>query len=220
MTNAFRAAALRMAGLVSSAALLTGATGCTHGNSSTPAASAVPSSPAASTASPGLGGGAGEQTSTAVRSTIITTPTPKLSTEASGREIDKSCPYISDQAWADGEGNRVGRSVQLAGTPVGCRFYFQYDPTQITGEITIEKFGTPTEAFNAVVGAAKLDPGFVDDRSIGNGGSISVRLPLQGEKTWACIFSKGVYAVTVHTSQTDTSKNGRNLAAQIAPMIR
>jgi hypothetical protein len=170
------------------------------------------------TATNGLAGGG--ETSVAPRSTILTTPTPTLSVGAAGSEIDRPCPYISNSDWALAEGNRVGRSVELAGSPVGCRFYFQYDDSVITGEITVERFKTPTEAFNAVVSAAKLDPGFVDDKTIGDHGSISVRLPLQGAKTWACIFSVGVDAVTVHTSQDDTSQNGRNLAREIAPKVR
>jgi hypothetical protein len=169
----------------------------------------------------GLGGGGGEQQTSrpAPRSTIITTPHPTLSNGAR-KEIDLPCPYMSNQDWADKEGNRVGRSVQLAGNPVGCRFYFQYDANQITGEITLQRFATSTQAFNAVVTASKGHPEFVDDAGIGDHGSISRRMPLQNDTTWECVFSKGTLVVTVHTSQNDTSENARNLARQIAPVIR
>ena len=188
--------------------------GCTsHAKSATPGATSSQPS--------GLGGGVGEQTSSATpsRSTIHTTPRPTLST-GEAKEIDAACPYISNQDWANAEGNRVGRSVQLATKPVGCRFYFQYDPNEITGEITVQRFGTATQAFNAVVTATKGHPEFVDDKDIGDGGSIARQMPLQGKATWECVFSKGTLVVTVHTSQPNISDNARTLAKLIAPVIR
>jgi hypothetical protein len=166
----------------------------------------------------GLGGGGGEQASTP-RSTIVTTPRPKLSAPAGAKEIDGPCPYISNQDWADHEGNRVGRSVRLATTPVGCRFYFEYDPNHITGEITIQRFGTATQAFNAVVTAANGHPEFVDDNDIG-AGAISIKAALQGTPTWECIFAKGTVVVSVHTSQDHPSDNARTLARMIVPNIK
>jgi hypothetical protein len=182
-----------------------------------PTASSTPSAPAAQPT--GLGGGAGEQSSVP-RSTILSTPRPTLSNVSAVKELPGPCPYISDQDWADHEGNRVGRSVRLATKPVGCRFYFQYDPSQVTGEITLQRFRTSTEAFNAVVSATKGHPEFVDDKTIGDDGSISIRLALQGQATWACIFSEGATVVTVHTSQSDTSNDARTLGALIAPNIK
>jgi hypothetical protein len=137
------------------------------------------------------------------------------------KEIPGDCPYITAHEWAISEGNRVGRVVRLALTPVGCRFYFEYDDSVITGEITIQKFPTPTQAFNAVVTAANGHPEFVDDKTIGDGGSISIRAPLQdGELTWQCVFAKGRNVVTVHSSQNDPSDNARTLARKIAPRIK
>ena len=123
-------------------------------------------------------------------------------------------------AWADSEGNRVGRSVRLADTPVGCRFYFAYDPRQLTGEIRFQRVSTATEAFNAVANAATGHPEFVDDRGIGDGGSISIRRDLQGVPSWECLFSHGRLIVSVHTSQSNTSNNARTLARLIAAALR
>jgi hypothetical protein len=188
--------------------------GCTGHSKAPTAQSSQASQPA------GLGGGGGEQTSspTPPRSTIVTTPRPTLSSGA-GSEIDAACPYVSNQEWANAEGNRVGRSVQLATKPVGCRFYFQYDPNQITGEITVQRLATPTQAFNAVVTASTGHPEFVDDKDIGDHGSIARRMALQGNDTWECVFSKGTLVVTVHTSQANISDNARTLARLIAPTI-
>jgi hypothetical protein len=207
--------AVSLAGVLLTGAGCGGSTPNRSAASSTPGPSATSAGGSTSEAGGGLGGGSGERSSTP-RSTIVTTPTPTISTSAAGQEIGKPCPYLTDLEWADHEGNRVGRSVQLAGTPVGCRFYFAYDPNQITGEILIQRFGTATEAFNAVVIAARGHPEFVDDRSIGDGGSISVRLPLQGAPTWACVFSHGRSVVTVHTSQNDTSNDARTLARLVS----
>jgi hypothetical protein len=179
-----------------------------------------PSSPGPSESQPdGLGGGSGEQQSTAPRSTIMTTPTPKLTSGGGAREIDKTCPYASNDEMRDAEGDRTVHSVQLATSPVGCRYYFEYDPKVVIAEITIQRFKTPTEAFNAVVTAAKGHPEFVEDKTIGDGGSISIKLPLQGTATWACIFSKGSLTITAHSRQTDVGQDARNIAKLIAPRI-
>jgi len=71
-----------------------------------------------------------------------------------------------------------------------------------------------------VVTATKGHPEFVDDKDIGDGGSIARQMPLQGKATWECVFSKGALVVTVHTSQPNISDNARTLAKLIAPVIR
>jgi len=147
------------------------------------------------------------------------TPRPTLSNGAGLKEIDKPCPYISDRDWAQGEGNRVGRSVQLNSKPVGCRFYFEYNAIEARGQILVQRFKTAIEASNAVVVAAQGHPEFVDDRSIGDG-SISRRVLFDGAPAWQCVFAKGTFVVTVQTSQTNTSLNARSLAADIEPNIR
>jgi hypothetical protein len=149
---------------------------------------------------------------------VVTTPRPTLATR-DGAEIDQPCPYATADEFRGAEGDRVGRVVVLKGSPVGCRFYFQYDAAVIVGEIRIQKFATPTEAFNAVVTAATGHPEFVDDKTIGDGGSISIRLPLQGQQTWACVFSKGDYVVTAQSRQTVVGQDARNIARLIEPRI-
>jgi hypothetical protein len=203
---------LRSVLVLAAAVAVLGLAACTsHGSPATPSSS--DSQPA------GLGGGSGEQQSSAPRSTILTTPTPKLSTGAGAREIDKPCPYATNDEFRDAEGDRTTHSVQLATSPVGCRYYFEYDPKVVIGEITIQRFKTATEAFNAVVTATKGHPEFVDDRTIGDG-SISIKLPLQGSSTWACIFSKGNLTVTAHSRQTVVGQDARNMAKLIAPRIK
>jgi hypothetical protein len=136
-----------------------------------------------------------------------------------GSEIDAPCPYATADEFRGAEGDRVGRVVELKGNPVGCRFYFSYDPSVVVGEIRVQRFATATEAFNAVVTAATGHPEFVDDKTIGDGGSISIRLPLQGQQTWACIFSKGDYVVTAQSRQTVVGQDARNIARLIEPRI-
>jgi hypothetical protein len=201
--------------------MVVGVAGCSsHGNST--AGSGSPSgSDSPSVSQPaGLGGGGGEQSSSAPRSTILTTPTPKLSNDAGAREIDKPCPYATNDEMRNAEGDRTVHSVQLATTPVGCRYFFEYDPTVIIGEITIQKFRTSTEAFNAVVTAAKGHPELVDDKTIGDGGSITIKLPLQGVNTWACIFSRGNLTITVHSRQTVVGQDARNMARLVEGRIK
>ncbi|HET6210201.1 MAG TPA: hypothetical protein VFD94_07455 [Jatrophihabitans sp.] len=185
--------------------------GC-HPGSATPSGSA--SQPA------GLGGGSGEQTqpSTAPRSTILTTPRPSLSTPHGVKEVDGSCPYISSQAFANGEGDRVGRVTVLQTKPVGCRFYFQYDDSAVIGEIDLDTFATATQAYNAMVLSAKGHPEVQSDPAIGNG-AVAFQRDLQGTRTWQCVFAKGTVVVTVRTRQPDPALNAFNLAREIAPKI-
>jgi hypothetical protein len=194
-------------------------TGCTHPGST---GSVTASGSVAASASGGggvLAGGGGEGSPTPSRSTIITTPTPKLNIPAGAAEIDKPCPYASNDAMRNAEGDRTVHSVQLATDPIGCRYYFEYDPSVIIAEITVERFASATEAFNAVVTVAKSHPEFVDDKTIGDFGSITVRLPLQGADTWACLFSKGDLVVVAHTRQTEVGQDARNVARLIFPAI-
>lgn len=201
----------RQVAVLASTALLLSA--CSHGSSPRQSASLSIASPS----STGLGGGAGEG-STPPRSTIITTPTPKLSSGAKGSEIDKPCPYASTDDFRDAEGDRTVRSVQLTGNPVGCRYYFAYDPAEIIGEITIQTFATSTQAFNAVVTAAKGHPEAYGDKSIGDG-AVLLKLPLQGVDTWACVFAKGKRVVTAHTRQTTVAQDAKNVAVLIEPRV-
>jgi hypothetical protein len=189
-------------------------TGCT-GKSST-ADTAQPSSPVSQPG--GLGGGGGEQTS-APRSTILTTPKPSLTTPHGVKEVDGTCPYISDQAFADAEGDRVGRVTVLQTKPVGCRFYFQYDDSAVIGEIDLDTFHTATQAYNAMVLSAKDHPEVQSDPAIG-AGAVAFQTALQGTNTWQCVFAKGTSVVTVRTRQPYPALNALNLAREIAPKIK
>lgn len=150
---------------------------------------------------------------------VTTTPIPKLTFAANPKEIDKACPYMDAMTFRTDEGDRVGRVVQLKEEPIGCRYYFEYDPNVIVGEIRMKRFATAIEANNAMVALARTHPEFVDDRTIGDG-SISVRLPLQGENTWACVFVKGTLVVVAHSRQTEVAEDARNIARDLVPVVK
>lgn len=216
---------LLLPGLLAGALLLGSASlaGCTTaGKASGEASSSSPSSTSPSSTSPsaqptGLGGGAGEQSS-AARSTVISTPRPSLSTPHGVPEVDGVCPYITNDAFADAEGDRVGRVTVLQTKPVGCRFYFQYDDTVVVGEIDRETFATPTQAYNAMVLSAKGHPEVQSDPTIGDG-AVAFQSMLQGTDAWQCVFAKGTSVVTVRTRQPYPALNALNLAREIAPKI-
>lgn len=165
----------------------------------------------------GLAGGDGES-SAAPRSTILTTPKPGLTPPNGVKEVDGTCPYISNQDFADLEGDRVGRVTVLQSKPVGCRFYFQYDSSAIIGEISINTFKTATEAYNAMVLSAKGHPEVQSNAGIGDG-SVAFQTDLQGTQTWQCVFAKGLRVVTVRTRQPYPARNAENLATEIAPRV-
>ncbi|MCW2542031.1 MAG: hypothetical protein JWN95_3756 [Frankiales bacterium] len=196
--------------------LLTGCTGTSHRLASTATPTTGLSSSA--TSAGGLGGGDGEQSSPAPRSTVVTTPTPKLSNIA-GTEVAGDCPYVTTADFSLAEGDRIGRVVQLKGKPVGCRFYFAYDESAIVGEVLISVFKTPTAAFNAAVLSSHGHPEVQSDKTIGDGGAVAYRTMLQGTATWQAVFSKGTWVVTVRTRQPDPALNAFNLARVIAPKI-
>lgn len=211
-------ATLLSAGLVL-AALLTGctSTGTAADPAPTPTASSVPSS-ADADAGGGLAGSGGED-STAPRSTIMTTPKPSLTTPNGVKEVDGTCPYISNQDFADGEGDRVGRVTLLQTKPVGCRFYFQYDVNTVIGEIDVATFKTRVQAYNAMVGSAKGHPEVQSDPNIGDG-AVAFQRPLQGTNAWLCVFAKDKTVVTVRTQQPYPALNALNLARTIAPRFK
>jgi hypothetical protein len=194
--------------------------GCQHSSGGTPGTvSSSPAGTATASAEPtGLPGAHGEQES-GPRSTVLTTPKPTLSIPGGIKEVDGSCPYISSEAFADGEGSRVGRVTVLQTKPVGCRFYFQYEPSTVVGEIDIARFSTATQAYNAMVVSAKGHPEVQSDKTIG-AGSLAYQTPLQGTRTWQCVFAKGTSVVTVRTRQPYPALNAFTLARAIAPKIR
>lgn len=193
--------------------------GCQHSSTSTStSASGSASSPAAGAASPtssqptGLGGGAGEQASSSP-------PPPTLSTSGHVKELPGNCPYISAKGFADREGDRVGRVSVLQARPVGCRFYFEYEPNTVVGEIDVARFATATEAYNAMVRSAAGHPEVQSDRTIG-AGAVAFQTPLQGTRAWQCVFAKGTSVVTVRTRQPYPALNAFLLARAIAPKIK
>ena len=186
--------------------------GSTHAASARPISSQPTSSRAASSQPTGLGGGAGEQPSSS-------TPQPRLSTPGSVKESPGACPYIGAKGFADREGDRVGRVTVLHTKPVGCRFYFQYEPNTVVGEIDVARFATATDAYNAMVRSANGHPEVQSDRSIG-AGAVAFQTPLQGTRAWQCVFAKGTAVVTVRTRQPYPALNAFVLARVIAPRIK
>lgn len=185
--------------------------GCRAGNGS---ATPAPPGSASATARPtGLGGAAGEQTP----STPDPPPTP--SAPVGTDQVAGSCPYISAADFADLEGDRVGRVTVSAGRPVGCRFYLSYDPAVIVGEITVARFATATEAYNAMVSSARNHPEVQSDAGIADG-AVAYRTDLQGTRTWQCVFARGTSVVTVRTRQPYPAWNAFSLARAIAPKIQ
>jgi hypothetical protein len=135
------------------------------------------------------------------------------------KEVAGSCPYLSAARFADLEGDRVGRVTVLQSRPVGCRFYFEFDPDAVVGEITLARFATATEAYNAMVGSAAGHPEVQSDAAIG-AGAVAFQAPLQGSRTWQCVFAKGTSVVTVRTRQPYPALNAFLLARAIAPNIK
>ncbi len=194
-------------------ATLTTVAGCRSGaDGGNGAATPAPSSPGTTAAQPtGLGGAAGEQTGSASSATAR----PTLASPGNLKEVDGSCPYISAADFADLEGDRVGRVTLLQTRPVGCRFYFPYDPSAIVGEITIARFRTATDAYNAMVGSARNHPEVQSDAGIADG-AVAYQTDLQGTRTWQCVFAKGTSVVTVRTRQPYPALNAFSLARAIA----
>jgi hypothetical protein len=159
----------------------------------------------------GLAGGDGE--------TAPPSSTPSLSAPHDVREVAGTCPYISAQAFADAEGDRVGRVTVLQSRPVGCRFYFQYNSGQLVGEITVEVFGTPTEAYNAMVLSARGHPEVQSYPDVGDG-AVAYQTPLRGSPAWQCVFAQGRSVVTVRTQQPYPALNAVNLAREIVPKFK
>jgi hypothetical protein len=204
-----RLAALALAGgaLALAGCLLAG---CTSQNGPGGDIVTISLSRGADSASPsGLAGGDGE---TAPPST----PLPSLTAPQGVREVAGDCPYISARAFADAEGDRVGRVTVLQSRPVGCRFYFQYNSGQLIGEITVQLFGTPTEAYNAMVLSARGHPEVQSYPDVG-AGAVAFQTPLRGSPAWQCVFAEGRSVVTVRTQQPYPALNAVNLAREIVP---
>lgn len=204
--------------------------GCTgHGTSTSRAVTAggsgassgpSPTGAAGPTGSDALGGDDGEgQPSSQPRSTVITTPTPKLSTPTGGAEVDGTCPYISNADFQEFEGDRVGRVTVIETKPVGCRFYFAYDESQVIGEVTVQQFADAASATNAMILSAHGHPEVQSQTTLGDG-AVAYRTVLQGEATWQCVVTIGNRDFTVRTRQTYPAKDAFNLAAAVVRTVR
>ncbi|MBV9594952.1 MAG: hypothetical protein JO147_14290 [Actinobacteria bacterium] len=137
-------------------------------------------------------------------------------------ETEGPCPYIANDVVANTEGDHVYRSsVITTTTPHGCRFYFYASPFQAIADIVPVTFDSPTAARNAMIatgnaganvfGAPALAPG-VDGVLYQTAFN-----PQDGMRDWACTFAKGNVMVTVHTQQTNTSQDAKNLALLLIP---
>lgn len=183
---------------------------CRSGTSSATSAASQPTGLA--------GGGEISPAPTTVKTVAKTRPKATRATSKPAgpvREVAGDCPYITGHDLAQIEGDRFGHSTILTTTPVGCRFYWQYDDNAIITEITVKTYPTATAAYNAMVLTAKGHPEVVSDADIG-AGAVAVKAPLQGTLTWQCTFTKGRHVVTAHTRQESPSFNARTLARQVA----
>lgn len=137
-------------------------------------------------------------------------------------EKEGPCPYISTQDAADTEGNRIYRTTVLTTLhPVGCRFYFWCCDYHATMDILPRTFGTPTEAYNAMVRTGEAGANVQGIPALIKGVSaVAYQTKFygpDGATDWACTFAKGKVMVTVNTNQNDVSFNAKQLAKMIAP---
>jgi hypothetical protein len=107
----------------------------------------------------------------------------------------------------------------LQSQPVGCRFYFEYEPNTLVGEIDVARYPTVTEAYNAMVRSASGHPEVQSDPAIA-AGAVAFQAPLQGTRAWLCVFAKGTSVVIVRTRQPYPALNAFSLARAIAPRIK
>jgi hypothetical protein len=171
----------------------------------------------------GLAGADGESSTPATEPTPSPTPikTGPVTVGAVTETPADSCPYIDTQAAADAEGNRIGAIIILSikGQAMGCRFRFQYSDRHYILEITSAGYATQTTAHNAMVIASRVDPNAFSEPAIAAGvEAVLYRTTFyapDGNRDWACAFTKGRTVVTVKTDQTDTSTDALNMAKLI-----
>lgn len=148
-------------------------------------------------------------------------PSPTATPTLVATEADGDCPYLSAQEAEDLEGNRVGRTTVLSSTPPGCRFYFAYDLSHMTLEITTQQFPDPIDANNAMVTTATAGKNASAVQGIGDGAVLyqTTFYPPDGDDDWACAFIKGSLLVVVKTDQVSPSFNARRVAETVAPRV-
>jgi hypothetical protein len=175
-----------------------------------------------------LAGGDTESTPSGAPTPSKTTPAPVLSSPGAAAEVDGTCPYISAANFGDYEGNHVGRVTLIQTKPVGCRFYFLYQPTtEIVGEVLLQVFtgATPTladiNANNAMVRAAAGHPEVQSETNIGDG-AVAFKTMLQGADTWQCLVTVGnkVYTVRTNQSRPSLAIDAFNTAAAVVAAVK
>jgi hypothetical protein len=139
-------------------------------------------------------------------------------------EVEGTCPYISNDAVADAEGDHVYRTSTLTTLkPVGCRFYFYASPFEAIADILPTTFATPTDAYNAMVATGAAGTGTLGVKDLIPGvDAVLYKTLFFGDDNakggdWACAFAKGNVLVVVHTQQTNVSFNARSIASMVAP---
>ena len=139
-------------------------------------------------------------------------------------EVEGTCPYISNDALADAEGDHVYRTATITGlTPVGCRFYFYAGPFEAIADILPMTFANATDAYNAMVATGNAGTGTLGIKDLIPGvDGVSYKTAFFGPDVasggdWACAFAKGDVMVVVHTQQTNVSFNAKAIATAIAP---
>jgi hypothetical protein len=143
--------------------------------------------------------------------------------------VERLCPYIRSGLnqdpydgpnAADIEGNRIYRTVVLTTLkPVGCRFYFAYGDNHATAEIHPTTFATATDAYNAMVLTARVDPNAIGVPKFAEGAD-GIRFKTKfygpdGATDGAFVFAKGKVLVVVYTEQSDNTQNALSLAQAI-----
>lgn len=190
--------------------------------------------------------GPADSTSTTVRTSTAaaTTKTPvseapippaKAVTEVASP--DNSCPYITNDAAREAEGNRVGRVTLTTSSPVGCNFYFEYDDSRMILQISVANYPSQTGAYNAMIRDTVAAPERIgvqaivaqagctadttqDDRPTKCIDAVLYRTTFyapDGNTDWAAAFAKNSRVITVKTQQNDVSFNAKQIATLIAP---
>jgi hypothetical protein len=146
---------------------------------------------------------------------------PVLTTPAPAAEVTGTCPYISNADFQAYEGDHVGRVTVLQSNPVGCRFYFFYQPSDIIGEVHVQVFADAFSANNAMVLAARSHPEVQSNASIGDG-AIAIQTPLQGENTWEALVTIGnrVYQISTRQTRPSLASYAFNLAQALVATVR
>jgi len=212
-------------GLAAGAALILAVAGCTGSSGGSTAAdggvvTALPGDGGGVTALPGDGGGDAPASSDDTGGNQQTgVPSPSATPTLDASEADGECPYLSAQEAADLEGNRVGRTTVLPTTPPGCRFYFAYNLSHMTMEITTQTFEDAIDANNAMVTMANAGRNASAVEGIGDAAVLfqTTFYPPDGDQDWACAFVRGNLLVVVKTDQVSPSYNARHVAETIAP---